>query len=204
MDHWKHLIDTVRRLETDLRSALTLESVAKSAGCSKYYFSRLFKQHTGMPLMEYVRRRRLIHAAHELCSETTVLEIGSSYGYQTSGGFARAFKSEFGRSPSVYRRTIGRCRIEGHSWRSVDVVGDEHVLRLVFDFSNWVLNLTARSQTGVYEWTYWHQKWRRHPDYFVDCARLGQEVRRSVRGLCTTNRLPDVSVATSPTERPGH
>lgn len=83
---------------------LTIADVADHAGFSTDYFNRLFREHTGFTVMEYVRFIRLSRAA--LLLRTTareITDIAFACGYETHESFTRAFGSLYGRSPSEYR-----------------------------------------------------------------------------------------------------
>ncbi|MBR5311360.1 MAG: helix-turn-helix transcriptional regulator [Clostridia bacterium] len=83
---------------------LTIADVADHAGFSTDYFNRLFREHTGFTVMEYVRFIRLSRAA--LLLRTTardITDIAFDCGYETHESFTRAFGSLYGRSPSEYR-----------------------------------------------------------------------------------------------------
>ena len=50
--------ESARFIEGHLDEVLTVEDVAAAVGYSSFYFSRIFKEHFGMTVMEYVRKRR--------------------------------------------------------------------------------------------------------------------------------------------------
>lgn len=52
--------------------------------------------------MEYIRSRRLSLAANELFSGRKIIDIALDYGFETQSGFAKAFRKEFGYSPTQY------------------------------------------------------------------------------------------------------
>ncbi|MFD6457224.1 AraC family transcriptional regulator [Streptomyces roseolus] len=90
------------RLDGDLDPA----ELARIATTSEYHFRRLFSALAGMPLSEYVRRRRLTVAGAEvLAGERTLLEIAVRYGYGSGEAFARAFRAVHGVGPGEARRT---------------------------------------------------------------------------------------------------
>ncbi|WP_031013395.1 AraC family transcriptional regulator [Streptomyces sp. NRRL F-5727] len=90
------------RLDGDLDPA----ELARIATTSEYHFRRLFSALAGMPLSEYVRRRRLTVAGAEvLAGERTLLEIAVRYGYGSGEAFARAFRAVHGIGPGEARRT---------------------------------------------------------------------------------------------------
>lgn len=91
-------------IERNLASELTMESVASEANCSAFHFMRMFDIVTGMTPAEYIRRRRLSRAAIDLAATgQKIIDIAVAYGYDSADSFARAFKREFGCSPSEAR-----------------------------------------------------------------------------------------------------
>lgn len=103
-----HLISAQRALdyiEDNLRSPLTLESVARQAGFSLWHFQRVFTALVGEPLGSYVRRRRLTAAADELRgSSRRILEVALDYQFESHEAFTRAFKATLGCTPGAFRR----------------------------------------------------------------------------------------------------
>ncbi len=86
---------------------ITVESVAEHAGFSTDYFNRIFAAHTGFRVMEYVRFIRLRRASLKLrTTDESILEVALSCGYDSHESFSRAFKSQYGRTPSEYRELM--------------------------------------------------------------------------------------------------
>lgn len=107
MDYIKTVQSSIDYIEDNLKEALTLENIARETGFSTYHFYRLFHAYVGMPVMQYVRRRRLLHAVHALTSNgTRIIDIALEYGFETHSGFSKAFCKEFGCSPSQYMLNI--------------------------------------------------------------------------------------------------
>lgn len=91
-------------MEAHLMDGAEIERAANAANCSTFHFMRMFDVITGISPAEYVRRRRLTLAAAELSSGgSKVIDIALKYGYDSPDSFARAFKREFGCSPSDAR-----------------------------------------------------------------------------------------------------
>lgn len=87
------------------KSGITIDDIASHAGFSSDYFNRIFFAHTGFNIMEYVRFRRLKKAAHLLrITDNDILSIALDCGYETHESFSRAFKNQYGVSPSEYRK----------------------------------------------------------------------------------------------------
>lgn len=91
-------------IQEHLDEELSLERLARVAHFSPYHFHRIFRGQVGEGVNEYVRRVRLESAAVLLkTTERSVLEIALDAGYGTHEGFTRAFRQQFGVSPSQFR-----------------------------------------------------------------------------------------------------
>ena len=90
-------------METHLEEKLTNAQLAELAGYSEYHFLQLFKAHTGETVMEYLCRRRLFRAMDEIVAGSRLIDVAFRYGFESHSAFSRAFKREFGFSPSFLR-----------------------------------------------------------------------------------------------------
>lgn len=83
----------------------TLTSLAREARLSRYHFLRMFCQLAGLTPHQYIIRSRLRRAAVRLIAEPSqVLNIALESGFGDVSNFNHAFRSEFGVSPSSYRK----------------------------------------------------------------------------------------------------
>ena len=105
MDYRQVLQKIIYRIEYNLKDDINLTQLSEQAHISMYHFSRLFMIYTGLSPMEYVRRRRMLHAAEAIHSGEEILPVALKYGYSSHSGFSKAFKKMFGCSPSLYRKT---------------------------------------------------------------------------------------------------
>ncbi|RUS47316.1 AraC family transcriptional regulator [Cohnella sp. AR92] len=104
MDSLKHMNGALRYIEENLAGEIDYEEVARRALCSEYHFKRMFSFLAGIPLSEYVRRRRLTLAALELQgSSLKVIDVALKYGYESPDSFARAFQLLHGMTPTEAR-----------------------------------------------------------------------------------------------------
>jgi len=91
-------------IEANITVEISMEEVAKLACCSSYHFQRMFSFITGVPLAEYIRRRRLTMAALDLQSgNSRVIDVALTYGYDSPDAFTRAFHKLHGMTPSAAR-----------------------------------------------------------------------------------------------------
>ena len=100
MEWLKNLSKAIEYIERNLAGEISYEEAAKIACCSTYYFGRMFSYVAGIPLSEYIRRRRMTQAAFELqTTDSKVLDVALKYGYTSPTSFNRAFQSVHGISP---------------------------------------------------------------------------------------------------------
>ena len=102
----------VALVEDHLTDDLDLASVASKLGTTEYHLRRMFSSLAGMPLSEYVRRRRMTVAAADVLGEGDLLGIAVRYGYGSTEAFGRAFRSVHGASPGDIRRDGGPLRTQ--------------------------------------------------------------------------------------------
>lgn len=103
--HQRRLAAVLAYIDANLDEELELASLAQRAHFSMFHFQRLFTRVFGQSPSLYVQRRRLERAARQLREEPQrpVLEIALSNGYQSQGGFNRAFRRCFGVNTSQWR-----------------------------------------------------------------------------------------------------
>ncbi|MGA5096325.1 AraC family transcriptional regulator [Streptomyces lavendulocolor] len=105
------LNQAMEHIERHLDQRIETADLARIAVTSEYHFRRLFSALAGMPLSEYVRRRRLTVAGAEvLDGERTLLEVAVRYGYTSGEAFARAFRAMHGVGPGEARRNGASLR----------------------------------------------------------------------------------------------
>ncbi|MEU7471802.1 AraC family transcriptional regulator [Streptomyces sp. NPDC044984] len=102
----ERLNQTLEHIEGRLDQRIDVTELARVAATSEYHLRRMFSALAGMPLSEYVRRRRLTVAGAEvLAGRESLLEVAVRYGYGSGEAFARAFRAMHGIGPGEARRT---------------------------------------------------------------------------------------------------
>jgi len=104
MDWLKNWNKALDYLEQNLDGEIELEELGRLAGCSSYHFQRMFSHLAGVPLSEYIRRRRMTRAAMDLQNGEKVLEVALRYGYDSPTAFNRAFQMIHGIPPSLAKQ----------------------------------------------------------------------------------------------------
>ena len=106
---------TLEYIEEHLREPIDVGELARTALTSEYHLRRMFSALAGMPLSEYVRRRRLTMAGAEVVvGERTLLDIAVRYGYGSGEAFARAFRAMHGVGPGASARSVRGRRSARH------------------------------------------------------------------------------------------
>ncbi len=104
MDWLKNWNEALDYLEAHLDGEIRLEELGRLAGCSTYHFQRMFSYLAGVPLKEYIRRRRMTRAAADLRAGEKVLDVALRYGYDSPTAFNRAFQAVHGAAPSLAKQ----------------------------------------------------------------------------------------------------
>jgi AraC family transcriptional regulator len=104
MDALERLNLALAYIEDNLTEEIDFQQVENLALCSEYHFRRMFSYLSGVPLSEYIRRRRLTLAAFELIQhDTSILDLALRCGYTSPDAFTRAFTALHGLTPSDAR-----------------------------------------------------------------------------------------------------
>jgi AraC-like DNA-binding protein len=87
---------------------------------SVYYFTRLFRQHTGMSPYQYIISLRLHKAAALLMNtDMRVEEISRQLNFSSVSRFASYFQRRYGMTPLKYRKQMQRMKEKNDAVSSV-------------------------------------------------------------------------------------
>ncbi|WP_439364074.1 AraC family transcriptional regulator [Bradyrhizobium sp. DASA03005] len=91
-------------IESHLAEPLTLDEIAAISGVSRFHIGRAFAAAVGLPVMRYVRARRLTEAARCLAEGAPdILSLALEADYGSHEAFTRAFRDQFGTTPEAVR-----------------------------------------------------------------------------------------------------
>lgn len=103
--HFKYVFNALAFIESSYDSDISVNDMAAASGLSVDYFSRQFKQYTGMSPVEYIKSFRMAKAMEMLKDqEKPVSDIAMDVGFSDPCYFTRQFRQTLGMSPSEYRR----------------------------------------------------------------------------------------------------
>ena len=98
----------IEYINSHIFTDIDIDEICTSIHMSKYYFCRQFKKTTGITVMNYILKTRIILAQNMLAKEMiSVAEVSERCGFSSISYFCRVFKNETGKTPLAYRREHG-------------------------------------------------------------------------------------------------
>jgi len=89
-------------IEDNLKTDITAKELSEMAGFSIFHYYRMFQSAVGMPVMQYITRRRLLNALYDMRCGEKMIEVSLAYGFETQAGFYKACVREFGYTPTEF------------------------------------------------------------------------------------------------------
>ena len=103
-DYIQRINKVVAYINNHLDETLDLKTLANEAALSDFHFHRIFKALKGEAIGGYITRLRLEATARLLrYTSLTIEEIAFNIGYETPASLSKAFKKQYGISPTEYR-----------------------------------------------------------------------------------------------------
>jgi AraC family transcriptional regulator len=104
--------DAMAYIEKNLMFDIDPSQISRISGCSEYHFRRMFSFLAGMPLGEYIRRRRLSVAGLILQKESVkVIDLALQLGYESPEAFSKAFQVMHGVTPSQAKKANTELKV---------------------------------------------------------------------------------------------
>lgn len=102
MGYLDRIQSSIDYIEKNLQAEISVQELAEQTNFSIFHYYRLFQMAVGIPVMQYITRRKLLHAIYEISCGRKMIEVALNYGFDTYAGFYKAFKREFGYSPKQF------------------------------------------------------------------------------------------------------
>lgn len=105
---YEHLVEAMELMAANIEEPLALSEIADATGVSLRQLERLFHRYHDVTPAQYYLALRL-RRARELLAHTSapIMQITVACGFQTASHFCKAYRAQFGHSPSDHRRQGG-------------------------------------------------------------------------------------------------
>ncbi len=110
-------------IEDNLTCEISAQELSERAGFSLFHYYRLFQTAVGLPVMQYILRRRLLGAIYEISCGSKMIDVELRYGFETHAGFYKAFVREIGCTPAQY---LKRYKVK-KPYR-INIFEEEHIM----------------------------------------------------------------------------
>lgn len=176
-------------IEDNLKTEMTLQELSSKAGYTPHHYCRLFEAVIGMPPMQYIISRRMLHAAYEMANGRLKILAAMDYGFDTYAGFYKAFKRAYGCSPSAFIK-----KYKGARPQKINLLQEEHIMlsqkKLQAILTNWDLDKenvqaifnvnTGRKNENAYAvGNNYILKCAAHPGKFINHIRITQALEQA-------------------------
>lgn len=190
MDYRACVQTSIDYIEEHLQEDITVDHLASLAGFSPYHYYRVFQAYVGIPVMDYIRRRRLAYAAAALAQGKRIIDIALDSGFETHNGFAKAFRKTYGVSPDVYRlhvsgrlpKKVDLLLLEQYHLTGGIVVEPRFVTRPTIKIAGYELKTTMRDGKNNQEIPAFWQSLM--PDKFNRLHQTLRAVQHNELGIC--------------------
>lgn len=106
MNIYKCLNEITAYIDEHLTEKIDYEVLARIMGVNSYTMQKLFSIITGLPLSEYIRKRRLTEAGYDLLNnKEKIIDVAIKYNYDSATSFSRAFYTFHEIKPSQVKNT---------------------------------------------------------------------------------------------------
>ena len=100
----RQLLQVTDYINDCLTLTIKVQDLAKLIGISRFHFSRLFKQTTGMSPHQYVMQQRIELAKQLLKQDLSIADIALECGFNSHSHLGKYFRAMTGMTPKTYRQ----------------------------------------------------------------------------------------------------
>lgn len=98
----------LRYIDENIQNSITLDELSEYFHFSKSYISNEFKKYIKMPLMQYIRTKKIIAAHNMLLTGRKKYEVAELFGFEDYSTFYRTYVKVMGFPPAAASKSIGK------------------------------------------------------------------------------------------------
>ena len=107
MNNREIIYESLRIIENNLRTGMSVQELSDKLGFSVYYFIRLFRGITGYSPKSYIQKRKITEAAAELAGDDRkIIDVALDFGFGSPESFSRAFQKHAGFNPAQLKTGV--------------------------------------------------------------------------------------------------
>jgi AraC family transcriptional regulator len=173
-------------IESHLAEPMTLDEIAAISGVSRFHIVRAFATATGLPVMRYVRARRLSEAARSLAKGAPdILSLALEADYGSHEAFTRAFRDQFGVTPEAVRAATCTGHLKLQEPILMDSTMSDNLAAPRFETAKAFLVAGPTERISCDNGAIIPSLWHRFHQEVVDIpARVGQGKSQVAYGVC--------------------
>jgi AraC family transcriptional regulator len=179
MDWLLGMNQAVNYIEENLDGDINYSTASKFVCCSAYEFQRIFSFMAKVTLSEYIRKRRLTLAAHDIqITKEKITDVAIKYGYDSPAAFSRAFNQQHGTTPTSVRN-------DGVLLKSYPCISFKFIIQGVDKMEYKIVTKDAVQVIGMNRKmiTKNNEHWRDIPEFWDDFKRTGLQDKLNAYAL---------------------
>ena len=95
-------------IDQNFATIRSIDEIADHVHLSNEYLSRSFTRHVGIPISDYLRKKRISYSKELLLAGVSVTEACYSAGYNNLSHFIKCFRENTGMTPAKYAKSMVR------------------------------------------------------------------------------------------------
>ena len=162
----------IKYIDEHIKDEITLDEISKHAGYSPWHLYKIFEVYSPVPVMEYIRNKKLYDAANEIYTGRKLYDVALDYNYETPAGFYKAFQSVFGCAPSEYKNNNQNYRMRKNIFMNIENVKSIEELDEVLElfktlYPDHYCSKLERESDERYGRRFWIEQFNKNPNLLL-------------------------------------
>lgn len=104
------ITNVLKYINEHIHERIQVSEICKYIFVSRSYLSKTFTEVVGIPIYQYIIKKKLFLAKQDLADGLEIQKISEKYNFGNYSSFYKAFRIEFGQSPKAYRDSLSQNR----------------------------------------------------------------------------------------------